>query len=78
MTIMNNGGKMKIFRYVLVLSCLLSVTACGQKKIPVDSVVFVADEKKISQSPMVFADTLPFAERVLLDAQEQQKNYAKF
>ena len=53
MTIMNNGGKMRIFRYVLVLSCLLSVTACGQKKIPVDSVVFVADEKKISQSPMV-------------------------
>ena len=47
MTIMNNGGKMKIFRYVLVLSCLLSVTACGQKKIPVDSVVFVSDEKNI-------------------------------
>ena len=47
MTIMNNGGKMKIFRYVLVLSCLLSVTACGQKKIPVDSVVFFGDVKNI-------------------------------
>lgn len=58
--------------------CILALSACGQKKIPVDSVDSVVDEQRILQSAVYFADMLPFGERNLLDYKEQQNQYALF
>lgn len=69
---------MKFGRFVLCMICVVLLSACGQKKIPVDSVSAVADEQNIVQSPLYFADMLPFGERTLLDYAEQQKQYAVF
>ena len=69
---------MKFSRFAVVLICAAVLSACGQKKIPVDSVSAVVDEQIIIQSPVYFADKLPFGGRDLLDYAEQQTQYALF
>lgn len=69
---------MKFGRLVLCFLCVAVLSACGTKKIAVDTVSVVADELNIVQSPKYFADRLPYGERTLLDYSEQQKQYAAF
>lgn len=70
--------KNAVVQFGLVFFCVLLLTACGQKGISVDSVTRIADEAKIKQSPMFFADKLPSKDQVLLNQEEQQKQYEKF
>lgn len=70
--------KNAVVQFGLVFLCVLLLTACGQKGISADSVTRIADEAKIKQSPMFFADKLPSKDQVLLNQEEQQKQYEKF
>lgn len=70
---------LKIVHYAAVFVCLLLLAACGQKNIPAESsAAKIADETKIKQSPVFFADKQSAKNSALLTPEEQESQYAKF
>lgn len=70
---------LKLLHYAAVFLCILLLSACGQKNIPAEnSAAKIADETKIKQSPVFFADKQASKNSALLTQEEQETQYAKF